>query len=176
MNERVAPGYCYWDDIRLIHNALPEINASDVDTSCTLFGKKLEAPLIVTAITGGFTGAKKINKNIAEACAELGIGMGVGSERAGVMGSAPSSYSVVKDYDVPLMIGTIGVVQLIDQEKGAKYTDDMIESARELIDAGDRSARGRHELRRMLRIHTQPRQEGSGHGQRDRCRDLQVRR
>ena len=65
MNERVAPGYCYWDDIRLIHNALPEINASDVDTSCTLFGKKLEAPLIVTAITGGFTGAKKINKNIA---------------------------------------------------------------------------------------------------------------
>ncbi|MBR4685443.1 MAG: type 2 isopentenyl-diphosphate Delta-isomerase [Candidatus Methanomethylophilaceae archaeon] len=147
MNERVAPGYCYWDDIRLIHNALPEINASDVDTSCTLFGKKLEAPLIVTAITGGFTGAKKINKNIAEACAELGIGMGVGSERAGVMGSAPSSYSVVKDYDVPLMIGNIGAVQLIDQEKGAKYTDDMIESAIELIDAD------------ILAVHLNPLQE-----------------
>lgn len=147
MNERVAPGYCYWDDIRLIHNALPEINASDVDTSCTLFGKKLEAPLIVTAITGGFTGAKKINRNIAEACAELGIGMGVGSERAGVMGSAPTSYSVVKDYDVPLMIGNIGAVQLIDQENGAKYTDDMIENAIELIDAD------------ILAVHLNPLQE-----------------
>ena len=90
-DERIAPGYCYWDDIRFVHNALPEINADDIDTSCTLFGKRLEFPLVVTAITGGFPGAVKINSNIAEACAELGIGMGVGSERAGINGVHPES-------------------------------------------------------------------------------------
>lgn len=134
-NERVAPGYCYWDDVRLIHNALPEINADDINTSCCLFGKKLDFPLVVTAITGGFPGAKKINANIAEACAELGIGMGVGSERAGVMGVSPESYSVVKDYDVPLMIGNIGAVQLIEQKSGEVYTEEMIQKAVELVDA-----------------------------------------
>ena len=135
MNERVAPGYCYWDDIRFMHNALPEVNSDDIDTSCTLFGRKLEFPLIVTAITGGFSGAKKINSNIAEACADLGIGMGVGSERAGVSGVSPESYSIIKDFDVPLVIGNIGAVQLIPQKNGKQFTDEMIEDAVELIDA-----------------------------------------
>lgn len=133
--ERIAPGYCYWDDVKLIHNALPEIDLDDIDTSCTLFGRKLDFPLIVTAITGGFSGAVKINSNIAEACAELGIGMGTGSERAGVTGTVPESYSVIKDYDVPLVIGNIGAPQLIPQKSGKSFTKDMVASAQELIDA-----------------------------------------
>ena len=147
MNERVAPGYCYWDDIRFVHNALPEIDYDDIDMSCTLFGRKLSAPIMVTAITGGFSGAKKINSNIAEACAELGLGMGIGSERAGVSGVAAESYSVVKDFDVPLMIGNIGAVQLIPQKSGNIFTDEMIDEAVELIDAD------------VLAIHLNPLQE-----------------
>lgn len=135
LNERVAPGYCYWDDVRLVHNALPEVDADEIDTSITLFGKKLEFPLIVTAITGGFNGAKKINANIAEACAELGIGMGVGSERAGVGGVEPESYTVVKDYDVPLMIGNIGAPQLVPQHSKDIFTSEDIGRAMDLIDA-----------------------------------------
>ncbi|MBE6523424.1 MAG: type 2 isopentenyl-diphosphate Delta-isomerase [Thermoplasmata archaeon] len=147
MNERVAPGYCYWDDIRFVHNALPEIDYDYIDMSCTLFGRKLSAPIMVTAITGGFSGAKKINSNIAEACAELGLGMGIGSERAGVSGVAAESYSIVKDFDVPLMIGNIGAVQLIPQKSGKIFTDEMIDKAVELIDAD------------VLAIHLNPLQE-----------------
>ncbi len=147
MNERVAPGYCYWDDIRFVHNALPEIDYDDIDMSCALFGRKLNAPIMVTAITGGFSGAKKINSNIAEACAELGLGMGIGSERAGVSGVAAESYSVVKEFDVPLMIGNIGAVQLIPQKSGKMFTDEMIDEAVELIDAD------------VLAIHLNPLQE-----------------
>ena len=146
-NERVAPGYCYWDDIRFMHNALPEIDIDDIDMKCNLFGKELEFPLIVTAITGGFAGAKKINSNIAEACADLGIGMGVGSERAGVSGVSPESYSVIKDYDVPLVIGNIGAVQLIKQKNGKQFNEEMLESAIELIDAD------------VLAVHLNPLQE-----------------
>ncbi|MDR0309533.1 MAG: type 2 isopentenyl-diphosphate Delta-isomerase, partial [Candidatus Methanoplasma sp.] len=68
LKERVEPGHCYWDDVRLIHNALPEVNADEIDMSVGIFGKKLDFPFIVTAITGGFQGAKKINENIAKAC------------------------------------------------------------------------------------------------------------
>ena len=110
VEERIAPGYCYWDDIRFIHNALPEINADDIDMSCTLFGKKLDFPLIVTAITGGFEGAVKINSNIAEACAELGIGMGVG-------------------------IGNVGAPQLVNQHSKDMFTSEMVGQAKDLIDA-----------------------------------------
>lgn len=135
LRERVAPGYCYWDDVRLIHNALPEVNGDEIDTSVHVFGKKLDFPLIVTAITGGFSGAGKINGNIAKACSELGIGMGVGSERAGVAGVDPASYSVIKDYDVPLVIGNIGAPQLIPQHGKDMFTVEDIGKARDLIDA-----------------------------------------
>lgn len=135
LTQRVAPGYCYWDDVRFVHNALPEVDANEIDTSITLFGKKLDFPLIVTAITGGFSGAERINSNIAEACAELGIGMGVGSERAGVGGVEPKSYSVVKEYDVPLMIGNIGAPQLIPQHSKDIFASDGVGRAIDLIDA-----------------------------------------
>ncbi len=134
-NERTAPGYCYWNDVRLVHNALPEINYDDIDMSCRLFGEKLEFPLVVTAITGGFEGAKKINANIASACADLGIGMGVGSERAGITGVCPESYSVIKDYDVPLVIGNVGAPQLVRQKDKEPFSRDDVVAAMELIDA-----------------------------------------
>ena len=135
IEERIAPGYCYWDDIRFVHNALPEINADDIDTSCYLFGTKLDFPLVVTAITGGVPGATKINANIAEACAEMGVGMGVGSERAGVTGTHPESYSVIKDYDVPLVIGNVGAPQLVEQKSKDMFTPEMVGQAKDLIDA-----------------------------------------
>ncbi len=134
-SERVAPGHCYWDDIRFVHNALPEIDADKIDMSCDLFRSKLDFPLIVTAITGGFSGAKKINAHIAEACSEMGIGMGIGSERAGLKGVSPESFSVIKDYDIPLVIGNIGAVQLIKQKKGEVFTEDMVTEAMGLVDA-----------------------------------------
>ncbi len=134
-NERTAPGYCYWNDVRLVHNALPEIDYDDIDMSCRLFGEKLEFPLVVTAITGGFEGAKKINANIACACADLGIGMGVGSERAGITGVCPESYSVVKDYDVPLVIGNVGAPQLVRQKDKEPFSRDDVVAAMDLIDA-----------------------------------------
>ena len=134
-NEAVAPGYCYWDDIRLVHEALPEVNADEIDMSATVLGRRLEFPFIVTAITGGFSGAKKINANIAKACAELGIGMGVGSQRAAIEKIDKASYSVIKDFDVPLVIGNVGAPQLIEQKNKKAFTDAMIGSAMDLISA-----------------------------------------
>lgn len=133
--EDVAPEFSYWNNIKFIHNALPEVNADEIDLTAEVFGKKLEFPFIVTAITGGFPGAAKINGNIAEACSELGIGMGIGSERAGINGIDPESYSVVKDYDIPLVIGNVGAPQLIKQHSKDRFTSEDIEKAKDLVDA-----------------------------------------
>ena len=73
-----------------------------------------------SAITGGYSKAKTINSNLAAAAAELRIGFGVGSQRPALeSGKHIDSYSVIKDYDIPLVIGNIGVPQLIHQ--GSKH-------------------------------------------------------
>ncbi|MCP3659899.1 MAG: type 2 isopentenyl-diphosphate Delta-isomerase [Bacteroidetes bacterium] len=45
------------------------------------FGKKIKTPIWVSSMTGGTLPAKKINYNIAKACNEFGMGMGLGSCR-----------------------------------------------------------------------------------------------
>jgi len=61
-----------------IFSAHPNKNT---DISVNFLGKKLNAPLWVSSMTGGTEHAAKINKNLAKACAEFGFGMGLGSCR-----------------------------------------------------------------------------------------------
>src|SRR5512137_1081952 len=84
LNEQVNAEYNYWNDVHLIHKALPEVDFDSIDISTKLFGRKLEAPIIIASMTGGFPAAKDINANLAKAAAETGIGMGVGSQRAAI--------------------------------------------------------------------------------------------
>ncbi|MDQ6693476.1 MAG: type 2 isopentenyl-diphosphate Delta-isomerase [Chloroflexota bacterium] len=65
-----------------VHRALPEINLQDVDTSLELWGRSLRVPLLVSSMTGGAERAQEINLNLATAAQELGLAMGVGSQRA----------------------------------------------------------------------------------------------
>ena len=135
LNEDVTPGYRYWDDIRFMHEALPEIDYDDIDTSSIVLGRKLEFPFIVNAITGGFEGATAINENIARACAEVGVGMGVGSQRAAAEGIGKESYSIIDEYDVPLVIGNVGAPQLVEQKKKHALKKEDILGLMELISA-----------------------------------------
>ncbi len=135
ISERISPDYCYWDDIMLVHEAVPEINMDEIDTSTRVLGRKLEFPFIVTAITGGFPGAVKINGNIAEACSRLGVGMGVGSQRASLEGGERESFEVVKDHGVPLVIANVGAPQLIEQAGKVAFDDSMIGDAMDMIGA-----------------------------------------
>ena len=122
--------------VELIHRGVPNCNLEEIDTTTDLFGKKLEAPLIVTGITGGHPKAKEINRNIAEAVEELNLGMGVGSQRAGILDSSvEDTYRVVRDYDIPLVIGNLGAVNFIED----RWNEETIERAIEMID-GDAMA------------------------------------
>ena len=71
-----------FEDVELIHNVLPEIDKNEIDLSTSVFGKKLDSPLFITAITGGHPAAKSINKQLAIAAENNNIALGVGSQRA----------------------------------------------------------------------------------------------
>lgn len=110
-----------WGDIRLVHASLPEIDIADIVLSTTLFGKRLKAPILISGMTGGCEDGGKINETLARAAAECGVAMGVGSQRAALEDpKLERTFSVVKDYGVPLVFGNIGAPQLIDQGPGAK--------------------------------------------------------
>src|SRR2546422_8090129 len=114
LQENVSAEYNYWNDVRLVHTALPEIDLDDVDVSVKFFGKRLEAPLIISSMTGGFGVGEEINANLAKAASEVGVAMGVGAQRAGL--EEPDfepTYSVVKDYGGPPVFPNLGGPPLV---------------------------------------------------------------
>ena len=103
-----------FEDVRLIHRALPELDMEDVDTEIELFGKRLASPLIVSAITGGTDRAKEINATLASAAEGFGIGIGVGSQRIAIEDpSVEHTFSIVREQaPSSLVLGNMGCPQL----------------------------------------------------------------
>jgi isopentenyl-diphosphate delta-isomerase len=121
-----------FEDIKFVHRALPEVNRDDISLSTSFFKKTLSAPLIVGAMTGGTEEAIKINQNIAVAVENLGLGMGLGSQRAAVENcSLEKTYSVArKAAPTAFLIANIGGIQLV---RG--YGVNEIKRIVEMIDA-----------------------------------------
>lgn len=95
------------------HSALPEINLDEVDLSTTLWGRRLKAPLLVSSMTGGTDPARVVNLHLAEAAQELGIAMGVGSQRAALEhGTLAETYQVRDVAPDLLLFANFGAVQL----------------------------------------------------------------
>jgi isopentenyl-diphosphate delta-isomerase len=119
-------------DIHFIHNALPEISKQKISLSTTAFGHKFAAPLIVGAITGGTSEATKINMAIAGAVEELGLGMGVGSQRAAIEDKklGKTFAATRKKAPTAFLIANLGAVQLAHgySLKEAKKAVEMIEA------------------------------------------------
>ncbi|MEM2839721.1 MAG: type 2 isopentenyl-diphosphate Delta-isomerase [Thermoplasmata archaeon] len=130
----VSAKWNYWDDIQLIHSAAPEMDFDDINTEVRLFGKRLATPIVISAMTGGYDTGFKINANLARAASELQIAMGVGSQRAALENpEMAKTYSILKDYDVPLKIANIGAPQLV--ASGYKGSSKMLSQAMDMIGA-----------------------------------------
>jgi isopentenyl-diphosphate Delta-isomerase len=114
-----------------VHEALPELDLDQVDTSLSLFGKQLAAPILISSMTGGTTDAEVINLRLAEAAQEVRIAMGVGSQRAAIEHTEQAkTFQVRRAAPDILLFANLGAVQLnygydIDQCRRAV---DMIEA------------------------------------------------
>jgi len=114
-----------YEEIELIHKALPQINKEKINIKTEFLQKKLDAPIIITGITGGHPASLAVNRELARAAEELQIGMGVGSQRAAVENpELESTYTVVRaEAPSSFIIGNIGSPQIEYAEKAAAMMD-----------------------------------------------------
>ncbi len=68
-------------DLRFNYEPLLAAHPENADLSIDFLGKTLQSPIWVSSMTGGTGVARTINGNIARACREFGMGMGLGSCR-----------------------------------------------------------------------------------------------
>ena len=126
---KTATGF---EDVSLVHRALPEIEREKINLSTTVFGYNFSAPLFVGAMTGGTAKATKINAAIAEAVEELHLGMGVGSQRIAIDNpKLEHSFSVVREKaPTAFIIANIGGPQLVTKYgiKEAKTAVEMVQA------------------------------------------------
>ncbi|RIK37447.1 MAG: type 2 isopentenyl-diphosphate Delta-isomerase [Chloroflexi bacterium] len=114
-----------------VHQALPELNLSEIDTSLHLFGKQLAAPLLVSSMTGGTAEAQRINRNLAQAAQTQRLAMGLGSQRAGIEQEETVASFRVRDVAPDLLLfANLGAVQL-----NAGYGVDECRRAVEMVEA-----------------------------------------
>ena len=102
------------ENYHFVHEALPELDLEAVDTSLTLFGRRLSAPILISSMTGGTEEAGEINRRLAEAAQAAGVAMGVGSQRAALEhpGQVPTFAVARQAAPDILLFANLGAVQL----------------------------------------------------------------
>lgn len=103
----------WWDDYSFGHEALPEIDIAEVDTSVEFLGRRLAAPLLISCMTGGTESAGVINRNLAAGAESTRVAVGVGSQRKALEDPAKADTFRVREAapSVPLL-ANLGAVQL----------------------------------------------------------------
>ncbi|UXA19745.1 type 2 isopentenyl-diphosphate Delta-isomerase [Mycobacterium sp. SMC-4] len=98
---------------RLPYNALTQTDLDGIDLGTQFLGCRLRAPVLIGAMTGGAELSGIINRNLAAAAQQLGIGMMLGSQRVMIDDDATAASFDVREVapDV-LLIGNIGMAQL----------------------------------------------------------------
>ncbi|MTT31385.1 type 2 isopentenyl-diphosphate Delta-isomerase [Terrilactibacillus sp. BCM23-1] len=71
-----------FDSVRFVHNSLPELSLSKVDSLTTLPFGTWSSPFFINGMTGGSEKTKKINESLAHAAAATGIAIASGSQKA----------------------------------------------------------------------------------------------
>lgn len=132
LNEDVHSGISTGlEKFQFIHEALPEIDLSDVKTHLELFGRNLSSPILISSMTGGAPESEIINIRLSQAAQEMKIALGVGSQRAALESPALSKSFNIRNYapDI-LLFANIGAIQL----NNGFNTDDC-KRAIDMIDA-----------------------------------------
>lgn len=102
-----------FETYRFVHNALPELDFAAISLQSTFLGKPLQAPFVVSSMTGGPLHAGMINRRLAEAAEAHGWAMGVGSIRAALENPRTADSFRIRDAapTIPLF-ANLGAVQL----------------------------------------------------------------
>jgi isopentenyl-diphosphate delta-isomerase len=94
-------------------NAVPEIDLGEVNAGLGFLGRPLQAPILISSMTGGTQAAGRLNRALAEAAQSRRVAMGLGSMRAALEdpGLAPT-FQVRRYAPDILLFANLGAVQL----------------------------------------------------------------
>jgi isopentenyl-diphosphate delta-isomerase len=109
-----------WEDVHFVHDALPSVDAKDIDVGTRFLGHALRLPLVISGMTGGHGRAIAVNELLARVAERTGIAIGVGSQRAALRDpSLAPTYSIVRE-NAPhaFVIANVGISQLVKQDSG----------------------------------------------------------
>jgi isopentenyl-diphosphate delta-isomerase len=102
-----------FDHYRLPHTSLPDLDLTEIDTHLHILGKRVNAPILISSMTGGAKATERINLALAEAAQHFGLVMGVGSQRAGLSDERLAhTYQVRRVAPTIPLLANIGAVQL----------------------------------------------------------------
>lgn len=79
--ENQALGLSGFENIQLIHEALPDFNFEDISIQTQTLGMDFESPFFVSSMTAGHHDGQRINEVLLKACQKTGWRFGVGSLR-----------------------------------------------------------------------------------------------
>jgi isopentenyl-diphosphate Delta-isomerase len=101
-----------FEGYRFIHQALPELDLQEIDLRQDFFKRTINAPLLISSMTGGAEWSARINARLAVAAQKWGVAMGVGSQRAAIEDSNLTYSYAIRELapDVPLL-ANLGAVQ-----------------------------------------------------------------
>jgi isopentenyl-diphosphate delta-isomerase len=131
LDENIETGTTGFEDIRLVHEALPDSDMDSLSLKTRFLGHDLGSPLFISAMTGGHPETKEVNAVLGEIAGELGLGIGVGSQRAAIENpDLADTFSIVRE-NAPntFIVGNLGIVQLRDH--GIEWAEQAVE----MIDA-----------------------------------------
>lgn len=132
-----APQQASWSDIQFVHQALPEVDLDQVETSVNFLGHKLQYPIFISSLTGGHPDVLNINRNLARAAEAYGLAIGVGSQRAAIVNPdlAPT-YTITREYaPSAFLIANIGAPQLIPQARHEAFGPTQAQVAIDMLNA-----------------------------------------
>jgi isopentenyl-diphosphate delta-isomerase len=120
-------GYNYFDDILLIEKT-PTIPFDEIDLSCEIFGKKLNSPIMISAMAGGDEQFTEINKKFAQVAKEFNIGMAVGDQISGLKNKkVRASYEIVRKQNPDgFVMGNLGARFLVEESFTKEHFLDCI--------------------------------------------------
>ncbi|MFZ4403526.1 MAG: type 2 isopentenyl-diphosphate Delta-isomerase [Pseudobdellovibrionaceae bacterium] len=116
LKQRVqALGRSDLDNVYLLHEALPELNFSEINIQSEFLDQKLSVPFFISSMTAGHKDGHKINQRLAELSHDRQILMGVGSQRRELMDQqAQKEWKRLRRFaPKALLLGNIGLAQLI---------------------------------------------------------------
>lgn len=151
-----------FEEVDLIHNALPELALEDIDLGTEFLGKPLAAPFLITGMTGGTAEAFAVNRDLAALAERHRIAFGLGSQRAMQRDRAVAwTYQVREFAPTAVLLANIGLTQAAQQPTralrdllqsvGANALCVHLNPAQELVQPeGDRDFRGGYDTIRRL--------------------------